>query len=38
MTMMNLRLNMVFTKKWLIVMMRLMIWLIRTDMKIIFNI
>jgi hypothetical protein len=38
MTMMNLRLNMVFTKKWLIVMMRLMIRLIRTHMKIIFNI
>jgi hypothetical protein len=33
----NLRLKMVWTMKWLIVMMRLMIWLTRTHMKIIFN-
>ena len=33
----NLRLEMVLTMKWLIVMMRLMISLTRTHMKIIFN-
>ena len=33
----KLRLQMVLTMKWLIVMMTLMIWLTRTHMKIIFN-
>jgi hypothetical protein len=33
----NLRLQMVLTMKWLIMMMRLMIRLIPTHMKIIFN-
>jgi hypothetical protein len=37
MTMTNLRLQMVLTIKWSIVMMRLMIRLIRTHMKIIFK-